>query len=51
MKVKLNIAVGIKGVSHAKGSTVDVSNDFAAALILSNRGVAVKAKAEANKKK
>jgi hypothetical protein len=48
MKVKLNIAVGIKGESHSKGAVVDVPKEMAAALILSKRGVAVK---EAAKKK
>jgi hypothetical protein len=51
MKIKLNIAVGIKGKSHAKGSIVDVSDDFGAALILSNRGSkATETKAKAEKK-
>jgi len=51
MKIKLNISVGIKGKSHAKGSIVDVADDFGAALILSNRGSKVGAtKAKAEKK-
>ncbi len=49
MKVKLNIAVGIKGVSHAKGETVEVSKDMGAALVISNKAVEVKAKAEKKK--
>jgi|13_taG_2_1085334.scaffolds.fasta_scaffold48086_5 ribosome maturation factor RimP len=51
MKVKLNISVGINGKSHNKGDVVEVNKDMAAALILSNKGVEVKAKAEAKKKK
>ena len=50
MKVKLNTSVGIKGESHAKGDTVEVSKDVGAALILSNKGVEVKTKAAAKKK-
>tara|TARA_B110001450_G_scaffold136504_1_gene128173 strand:- start:2879 stop:3028 length:150 start_codon:yes stop_codon:yes gene_type:complete len=49
MKVKLNTAVGIKGESHAKGDTVEVNKEMAAALILSNKAVEVKAKAKAKK--
>ena len=51
MKIKLNTAVGIKGKSHAKGSIVEVNNDMAAALILSNKGVEVKVPAAKKKKK
>ena len=43
MKVKLNISVGIKGVSHAKGETVEVSKEVGQALVLSNKAVEVKA--------
>ncbi len=49
MKVKLNISVGIKGESHAKGDTVEVSKDVGMALVLSNKGTEVKAKAAAKK--
>tara|TARA_R100000541_G_scaffold15749_3_gene25168 strand:- start:1204 stop:1353 length:150 start_codon:yes stop_codon:yes gene_type:complete len=49
MKVKLNTALGIKGESHAKGATVKVTNEMAAALILSNKAVEVKEKAKAKK--
>ena len=49
MKVILNTAVGIKGKSHAKGETVEVNNEMAAALILSNKAVEVKAKVRAKK--
>ena len=50
MKVKLNTSVGIKGESHAKGSTIEVSKDFGMALVLSNKAVEVKAKTAAKKK-
>lgn len=49
MKVKLNVSVGIKGESHPKGATVEVNKEMAAALILSNKAVEVKAKAKAKK--
>tara|TARA_R110001592_G_scaffold307163_1_gene580308 strand:+ start:107 stop:256 length:150 start_codon:yes stop_codon:yes gene_type:complete len=49
MKVKLNIAVGINGESHAKGATVEVSKDMGMALVISNKAVEVKAKAEKKK--
>ena len=49
MKVKLNISVGIKGVSHAKGETVEVSKEVGAALVLSNKAVEVKATAKKKK--
>jgi len=49
MKVKLNISVGIKGVSHAKGETIEVSKELGAALVLSNKAVEVKAKATKKK--
>lgn len=51
MKVKLNIAVGIKGESHAKGEVVSCSKDVGMALILSNKAVEVKAEPKAKKKK
>ena len=51
MNVKLNTAVGIKGKSHGKGDVVEVNNDIGKTLILSNKGVEVKAKAKAEAKK
>ena len=48
MKIQLNIAVGIKGKSHAKGEIVEVDKEMASALILSNKGVEIKS---AKKKK
>jgi len=51
MKVKLNIAVGLKGESHAKGETISVNKDVGMALILSNKAVEVKPAPKAKKKK
>jgi len=51
LKIQLNISVGIKGKSYAKGEIVEVDKDMASALILSNKGVEIKSAPKPKKKK